>query len=147
MSDKKLYARLAVYLILENQKNQVLLLRRFNTGWGDGQFSLPAGHVEIGETVIQALIRETQEEIGLNLEELDIQLVHIQYRDPKHEDPRVDFFFHVKMINPVFTNREPHKCDLLKWFSQEKYPKNLIANVSDALVAFQNKQYFSQTLY
>ncbi len=54
----------AVYLILEKD-NKILLLRRYNTGYNDGLYSLPSGHVEDGEFPIDALIREAQEEIGI----------------------------------------------------------------------------------
>ena len=47
----------AVHLILIN-KNKVLLLRRLNTGYEDGNYSLPAGHIDQAETATQAVIRE-----------------------------------------------------------------------------------------
>ena len=45
----------------------VLLSRRYQTGWHDGEYSVPAGHVEAGETVTQAALREAREEVGLEL--------------------------------------------------------------------------------
>jgi len=43
---------------------EILLHQRKNTGFFDGHFSLVAGHMEDGETIITAAIREAQEEIG-----------------------------------------------------------------------------------
>jgi 8-oxo-dGTP diphosphatase len=50
-------------LIREGDK--ALFVLRENTGYMDGKYSLPAGHVEAGESFIQAAIRETFEEVGL----------------------------------------------------------------------------------
>jgi ADP-ribose pyrophosphatase YjhB (NUDIX family) len=47
----------AVYLVLI-KNNKILLLRRHNTGYFDGYYSLPAGHVEKEETLIKALLEK-----------------------------------------------------------------------------------------
>ncbi len=76
------------------QGQDVLLLRRFNTGWQDGNYSVPAGHVEIGESVTECAIREAGEEVGVRLERDDLSVIHVMNR--KSEEQRIDFFFLVK---------------------------------------------------
>jgi len=56
----------AAYLLFFKE-NRVLLLRRLNTGYQDGSYSVPAGHVEEGESLLRCLIREAKEEVGLSL--------------------------------------------------------------------------------
>ena len=63
---EKLY--ISAYLMLEKD-NEILCLKRQGTGWMDGFWSLPAGHVEPGESVVQGLLREAQEEVGITLHE------------------------------------------------------------------------------
>lgn len=41
---------LSVHLLLLNKDN-ILMLRRYNTGYEDGNYSLIAGHLEKNETV------------------------------------------------------------------------------------------------
>lgn len=55
-----------VYLVLIRE-NKILLLRRYNTGFMDGYYSFPAGHVEANETLTQAMVREAKEEIGVDI--------------------------------------------------------------------------------
>jgi 8-oxo-dGTP diphosphatase len=45
----------AVHLFFLRDPDQVLLLRRCNTDYEDGNYSVIAGHVESGETVTAAI--------------------------------------------------------------------------------------------
>ncbi len=49
------------------------------------RFNQPAGHVEKGETIIEALIRETREEACVEI--LPIQLLGIYKKVGKHSEP------------------------------------------------------------
>ncbi|WP_377890551.1 NUDIX domain-containing protein [Alkalihalobacillus sp. R86527] len=52
-----------VAIIILNEKNEVLLQKRSDVGlWG-----IPSGHIEIGETVSQAAVREVKEETNLDV--------------------------------------------------------------------------------
>jgi 8-oxo-dGTP diphosphatase len=54
----------AVHLLVL-RGDDVLLVRRSNTGYEDGRLSVVAGHVEPGESITQAAIREASEEVGV----------------------------------------------------------------------------------
>ncbi len=64
-----------VAAVLINEKYQVLLVKRND----NGLWSLPSGHVEIGETVTEAIRREMQEETGLTV---DVEKLIGVYSDP-----------------------------------------------------------------
>lgn len=53
-----------VAAVIFNAQRQVLLVKRND----NGLWSLPSGHLEIGETVVEAIKREIQEETGLIVE-------------------------------------------------------------------------------
>ncbi len=120
----------------------VLLLRRFNTGWEDGKYSVPAGHVDAGESVTEAAIREAHEEVGIPLKPGAVQVVHVMHR--KAEEERIDFFLVVNEWTGAITNQEPHKCDDLAWYSRSSLPSNVIPYVRQALENYQNGVAFSE---
>ena len=54
---------ITVGLVLLNDKGQVLLQKRCNTGYMDGKYGLVAGHLEKDESLVDGIIREAKEEI------------------------------------------------------------------------------------
>ncbi|MFN2235868.1 MAG: NUDIX hydrolase [Anaerolineales bacterium] len=121
---------------------QILLLRRFNTGYQDGKYSVIAGHVDAGETVTQAAIREANEEVGVRLKTKDLEVVHVMNR--KSEDERIDFFMIVKHWTGNIRNCEPEKCDELTWYPIDKLPKNVIPYVRHGIEKYQKGIYYSE---
>src|SRR5512141_1864292 len=109
------------------RENQVLMLRRFNTGYADGQYSVPAGHLDGGETVLAAAVREGKEETGLRLEESKLAFSSVMHRMEGEE--RVDFFIHVRQWEGEPVNTEPDKCDDLRWGNLDELPDNIIPYV------------------
>ena len=113
------------------RENQVLLLRRFNTGFRDGEYSVPAGHLDGYETVIAAAAREAHEEIGVQIEDQHITFSSVMHR--LEDDERVDFFVHVRKWQGDPFNAEPEKCDDLLWVNIDQLPANTVPYVRQAL--------------
>jgi len=132
-----------VYLILMKDDNKILLSRRCNTGFHDGEYSLPAGHLHGNETLAQAMIREAREEIGVKLSPEDLKLTHVMHRKEPNEE-RVNFFFRAEKWADEPKNMEPHKCDDLQWFDIDKLPDNVIPYVRQAINRFNNKIFYSE---
>ena len=81
----------SVHLILIKE-GKVLLLRRYHTGYKDGNYSVVAGHIDGNESVIKAMQREAMEEAGIKIQETDLKIVHVMHR--KSEDrENIDYFF------------------------------------------------------
>lgn len=126
----------AAHLLLSDGAGRVLFMRRANTGYADGQWSLPAGHVEPGESLPQTCLRETVEETGLRLHEAALQCVLVQHKHDLDGQERIDAFFTATLpVGQTPTVREPEKCDALQWFSLEDLPDPLIAYIAAAITA------------
>jgi len=118
------------YLILI-EGGKVLLSRRFKTGYMDGHYSLPAGHVDKGETIEDCLVRETYEEIGIKIKKKNIKFIHVMHR--KEADIRLDFFYKIKSYEGTVANMEPSKCDNLKWFKLDQLPDNVLPYIKQGI--------------
>jgi 8-oxo-dGTP diphosphatase len=110
---------------------KILLSRRFKTGFRDGEYSVPAGHLDGDETVISAAAREAAEEVGVHIEPQDLFFSSVMHRN--EGDERVDFFLHVRAWSGEPVNNEPNKCDDLRWEDIDSLPPNTIPYVRQAI--------------
>ena len=113
------------------REDQVLLIRRFNTGFRDGEYSIPAGHLDGNETVMAAAVREAEEEVGVQIEAKSLIFSSVMHRLDGEE--RVDFFVHVPAWHGEPFNNEPDKCDDLRWTAISSLPENTIPDIRRAL--------------
>lgn len=132
----------AVYLVLMKE-NKILLSRRHKTGYFDNYYSFPAGHLDGGETLKQAMLREAKEEIGVVLDPTDLELIHTMNRKiPGNE--RVDFFFTAKKWRGEAKIMELDKCDDLNWFELNNLPDHIIPYIKQAIDFFLNNITYSE---
>lgn len=123
----------AVYLFL-HRDGKILFTRRRNTGYEDGKYGVPSGHVEAGESLRAATVRETMEEIGITVKSEDLRLVHVMYR-AQHDETgeRADFFFTADQWEGEPKNMEPEKCDEVGWFPADNLPGNTVDYLRHAI--------------
>ena len=131
----------AVHLFLI-KNDQILLLRRFNTGYEDGNYSVPAGHLDGNEAATKAMVREAQEETGITLQPEALQLAHVMHRRKPAEE-RIDFFFTARNWRGDPHIMEPHKCDDLSWFPLNQLPHNTVPYVRSAINNYLHNQIYS----
>jgi 8-oxo-dGTP pyrophosphatase MutT (NUDIX family)/gamma-glutamylcyclotransferase (GGCT)/AIG2-like uncharacterized protein YtfP len=139
MSTERFQLIPAAHLFLIRE-GQVLLLRRYNTGYEDGNYSVVAGHLDGNEEVKTAMIREAREEAGIEIRPEDLQVVGIMHR--KSTDERVDFFLATEKWSGEVTNTEPDKCDELRWVPLDQLPENVIPYIRKAIENYRNGVWF-----
>ncbi len=133
----KLLAAVHLFLI---QNNMILLLRRYKTGYADGQYSVIAGHLDGDEEIKTAMIREAREEGGILLSPQDLQIVGVMHRKLARE--RIDFFLTATTWKGDIVNAEPHKCDELAWYDLDALPDNVIPYIRKAIHNYQHGNWF-----
>lgn len=121
---ERFITRLAVFMILRNDKGEVLLQQRAGTGYLDGYWDLPSGHVEHGEALRDTAVRELLEEVGVTAQPEDLELVHIDqyFLDRDY----VNFTFVVTSWKGVSTICEPNKCSGMDWFAPDALPEKCV---------------------
>lgn len=129
----------AVHVLLVRD-GRLLLLRRYNTGYEDGNYSVIAGHLEGNETVLAAAAREAREEAGIELDTGEARVAAVMHR--KSEDERVDWFVVAGKWTGEVRIAEPDKCDDMSWFELNELPANVIPYVRRAIGNVLHGQWF-----
>ena len=133
-------APVSVHLLLI-KSGRVLLLRRYNTGYEDGNYSMVAGHIEGGEELKTAMIREAREEAGIEISPSDLEVVGVIHSVTEGE------YFHFYLTASDWmgevSNMEPDKCDDLSWFDINDLPDNTIPYIRQAIENYRRGEWFT----
>lgn len=144
---RRFKVKVGVFLFLF-QNDELLLLRRYNTGIADGYYVVPMGGLKAEETVNQALIREAHEETSIILKPQDINVCHVMYRFHRMPEgytfPQIDIYFKAEHWEGTITNCEPHKCDELKFYPLEGLPEKTEPFIVHAVECTQKGNFFSE---
>ncbi len=139
--------KVGVFVVLM-QDEQVLLLKRFQTGIADGKYVLPMGGHDGQEPITRTLIREAKEEINIDLRDEDVSVCHMMHRfQPMPEGlsfEQIDVFFKVRRFDGTIQNNEPHVCEELKFFPLNDLPKSIDGFISCALSCIERGEFYSE---
>lgn len=111
----------AVYVLFRND-DDILFVKRENTGYLDGMHSLPAGRVESGEPYTVAAAREAFEEVGLQVSPDDIAFLYMQHRYAEDGSVWTDVFFDSGNWHGEPVNGEPDKHSDIGWIDSRELP-------------------------
>ncbi len=114
--------KIGVGVIIENEKKEILIGKRI--GSHSPYFSIPGGHLEMGETFEEAAIKEVFEETGLKIFDPKVICVTNNLKT-FHESGK--HYISVILLIQKFTGsaevKEKDKCESWGWFSINKIPE------------------------
>lgn len=116
----------AVYLIIKNNKNEILLQRRQGTKLWPGFLALPAGHIDEGENAYDAIVREAKEELDIEISVNNIIDTFVVNRRNKSLSSYYDVYFEINNYFGELKINEPDKCSELVWCNIENLPNDMI---------------------
>lgn len=123
----------AVYVIIK-RNGKILLQRRQGTDAWCGFLALPAGHIDVGENPIEAMIREIKEELGMNIsEEQLIKPTVVERNCTDNGKQYYDIYYELINYNEEPKIMEPNKCSELIWVDENNLPKDMITFEKEAL--------------
>lgn len=126
MNKEKKHPRVGIGVMIQNDKGQVLMGLRKGSH-GAGEWCFPGGHLEFGETVFETAVRETQEETGLKVFDMELISIADEMRyietDGKHY---LNIGVKAKYNSGKPRIMEKEKCEKWEWFDMDNLPDNML---------------------
>lgn len=131
--------KVAVFLVLTRETDngtEIMLQRRCNTGYMDGKYDMAcSGHLESGESISTAVVREAKEELGIIIDEKDLQLISILH---PYQEGYINVFFSTQTFEGTPQIMEKDTCDDLRWFALNNLPDNTIEKIKQVIKCIEN---------
>ncbi|GLV56699.1 NUDIX domain-containing protein [Dictyobacter sp. S3.2.2.5] len=132
-------ANVGVSVLIKNG-DRILLEKRVNTH-GAGTWGPPSGHIDFGETPEEAVLRETQEETGLQIKDVKFRCItnDVFQDEQKHY---ITLWFEAHYVSGEPRVKAPEEESEVRWFTWSGLPEPLFLPVQHLM---EGKTYPSQT--
>lgn len=123
-----------VALILLNNKGEILLQKRASTKEIEpNKWAWHGGHVIAGETNIEAIIRETKEELGITLSKSEIKLLVELKRDKMPNRQFTIAYYSICNLNTDDFDIQKEELSEVKWFHFKDFKDMIYKNHPDMM--------------
>jgi 8-oxo-dGTP pyrophosphatase MutT (NUDIX family) len=119
----------------------LLLLRRARTGYLDGFYALPGGHVQRGEGIVECAIRELREETGISAAAQQLRpSAVLPYLSGDQQG--IDFIMQCRSFTGDPRLAEPDRFDEIGWWDIGALPERTVPYVAPALALIARGDWF-----
>lgn len=131
--------------VLIRDGKKILFVLRQNTGYADGMYAMPGGHVDADENFTDAGVREVLEEVGVTIDPADLKPLHTLHRVGKPGDVRIGVLFEATKWTGEPKNMEPKLHAEIAWFDEDNLPYDkIIAFQAEALRSFAGGNHYGE---
>ena len=106
------------------RKDGKVLLGKRKNAHGDGTWAFPGGHLEWHEAIEDCAKRETQEETGITIKNIQIGPYTNDFFE-KENKHYITLFVIADYDAGEVQIMEPEKCEAWEWFDWDNFPKPL----------------------
>lgn len=133
-------ARVGVQAIIIDQEDRVLLQLRSGDRYGSGEWGLVGGMQEKGETIVEAILREVQEEIGVEVQDKDLGVAVVVDTMEPQDIHHVQLGFVIRSLSNEPYVKEQEKSAELRYFQLDSLPDNLFGPSRAVLEAYEKSR-------
>jgi 8-oxo-dGTP diphosphatase len=132
--------------IILKAENKILLVQRHNTDWMPGYWNFPGGLLEKHETLLRAAIRETKEEVDVEVKPVSLELVHVIHVHVNTSNTKdiLGFYFMADSWQGTPFNNEPDHHSQIAWFAIDKLPPNITDHALLAIEGLKKGKNYSE---
>lgn len=117
------YIGVGVGAAIFNEKGEIFITKRGRKAKNErGKWEIPGGSVEFGETFEHAIKREVREELGIEIQILEL-LGICDHIIPDEKQHWVSPTYICKIKNGIPEIKEPEKCEEIGWFTIQEANK------------------------
>lgn len=143
MNNNERFKMISYVSLILRRDDQVLLIRRYQTGSNDGMYALAGGGVDADEPITQAAIREAREELGIRLNKDDLNVLHVLHSKNTTSET-IGFFIEATTWEGEPRNMEPHKCDDVRWIPAKGLPQNTMPHLKHVMEHIDRNIFYSE---
>ena len=123
-----------------------LLLGKRKNCFGAGAWGLPGGHLEYGERLVDAAVREIKEELGGDIQPSDLRLASITDGTPTPGNSNHYIHTTFELLSPPFTpkNMEPERCEEWRYFHLDALPQKIFIGHQPIIQNYQNHRLYDK---